>query len=136
MKYTIKHRTWYAYAESAPVCHNMLHLAPRNAPRQICSEYMLRIVPEPALLTRRTDWFGNVVDYFSIEGPHNGLEVTAQSVVEVLPATKPNAADSLPWEEVVRRSTPEATTADLSVYQLTLRSTRVRPSVQLRDYAK
>lgn len=136
MKYTIKHRTWYAYAESAPVCHNMLHLAPRDTPRQVCSEYLLRIAPEPAFMARRIDWFGNVVDYFSIESPHNGLEVTAQSIVEVLPATKLPPADSLPWEEVVRRSTPEATTADLSIYQLTLRSTRVRPSAQLRDYAQ
>ena len=136
MKYTINHRTWYAYAEAAPVCHNMLHLAPRDTPRQVCSEYSLRIVPEPAFTTRRTDWFGNVVDYFSIEGPHNGLEVTAQSIVEVLPPAKLTPVDSLPWEEIVRRSTPEATTADLAIYQLTLRSSRVRPSAQLRDYAQ
>lgn len=135
MKYTIKHRTWYAYAEAAPVCHNMLHLAPRDTTRQVCSDFRLRIVPEPAFITRRTDWFGNFVDYFSIEGSHNGLEVTSQSVVQVSPPRKLTPSDSLPWETVVRQSTPEATAADLSVYQLTLRSPRVRPTAQLRDYA-
>jgi transglutaminase-like putative cysteine protease len=133
MKYTIKHRTWYAYAEAAPVCHNMLHLAPRDTSRQVCSEYRLRIVPEPAFITRRTDWFGNVVDYFSIEGSHNGLEVTSQSVVQVSPT--PKLTDSLPWEAIVRQSTADAATADLTIYQLTLRSARVRPSAHLRDYA-
>jgi transglutaminase-like putative cysteine protease len=135
MKYTIKHRTWYAYAEAAPVCHNMLHLAPRDTMRQVCSGYRLRIVPEPAFITRRTDWFGNFVDYFSIEGSHNGLEVTSQSVVQVSPTPKLTLSDSLPWEGIVRLSTPEATAADLTIYQLTLRSPRVRPSAQLRDYA-
>jgi transglutaminase-like putative cysteine protease len=135
MKYTIKHRTWYAYAEAAPVCHNMLHLAPRDTPRQICSSYRLRIVPEPAFLARRTDWFGNLVDYFSIEGSHNGLEVTSQSIVHVSPAPKPAASESLPWEAVARQSTPEATATDLGIYQLTLRSPRVRTSATLRDYA-
>lgn len=135
MKYTIKHRTWYAYAEAAPVCHNMLHLAPRDTSRQVCSEYRLRIVPEPAFITRRTDWFGNFVDYFSIEGSHNGLEVTSQSVVQVSPSPKLASRESLPWEGIVRLSTPEATASDLTIYQLTLRSPRVRPSAQLRDYA-
>ncbi|MBA4107091.1 MAG: transglutaminase [Pirellula sp.] len=135
MKYTIKHRTWYAYAEAAPVCHNMLHLAPRDMPRQVCSDYRLRIVPEPAFIMRRTDWFGNFVDYFSIEGSHNGLEVLSQSIVRLSPPPKLTPSESLPWEAVVRQSTPEASAADLSVYQLTLRSPRVRPSVQLRDYA-
>jgi transglutaminase-like putative cysteine protease len=135
MKYTIKHRTWYAYAEAAPVCHNMLHLAPRDMPRQVCSDYRLRIVPEPALIMRRTDWFGNFVDYFSIEGSHNGLEVTSQCVVQVSSAPKLTPSDSLPWETVVRQSTADAATADLTIYQLTLRSARVRPSAHLRDYA-
>jgi transglutaminase-like putative cysteine protease len=134
-KYTIKHRTWYAYAEAAPVCHNMLHLAPRDAPRQLCSEHRLRIVPEPAFITRRTDWFGNHVDYFSIEGSHNGLEITSQSVVQVTPAPKVALSSSLPWETIARQSTADAAAADLTIYQLTLRSPRVRPSAQLRDYA-
>jgi transglutaminase-like putative cysteine protease len=134
-RYTIKHRTWYAYAEAAPVCHNMLHLAPRNTTRQICSDYRLRIVPEPAFIARRTDWFGNFVDYFSIEGSHNGLEVTSESVVHVSPPLKLASSESSPWESIVRQSTPEATAADLSIYQLTLRSPRVRPSAQLQDYA-
>lgn len=136
IKYTIKHRTWYAYAEAAPVCHNMLHLAPRDSNHQVCAEYRLQIVPEPAFMTRRTDWFGNIVDYFSIEGSHNGLEVTARSVVQVLPTPQFTPSESLPWEVASRQAMMAgAASADLSVYQLTLRSPRVRPSAELRDYA-
>lgn len=135
MKYTIKHRTWYAYAESAPVCHNMLHLAPRETPHQVCSDYRLRIVPEPALITRRADWFGNFIDYFSIEGAHNGLEITSQSNVNVTRPPKLNPSESPKWETIAQQSTAGTTSASLEVYQLTLRSSRVRPSQQLRQYA-
>lgn len=135
MKYTIKHRTWYAYAEAAPVCHNILHLAPRAVAHQVCADFRLRIVPEPAFVARRVDWFGNNVDYFSIEGSHNGLEVTSQCVIDVTRPPKLTPSESLPWEQVVRLSSPEAAKDDLTIYQLTLRSPRVRPSNALRDYA-
>ena len=75
MKYNFTHKTWYAYTEPAPVCHNLVHLAPRATPRQSCANYRLRIDPTPAFLSRRDDYFGNTVEYFSIEGPHRRLEV-------------------------------------------------------------
>ena len=135
MRYTIKHRTWYAYAEPAPVCHNVLHLAPRSTAQQKCAKFRLQIAPEPAFLARRTDWFGNLTDYFSIEGSHNGLEVAAECLVEVTPP-RPLPAEVPAWEAVARMATPEASRDDLSIYQLTLRSMRVRPSAQLREYAE
>ncbi len=52
MKYTIKHRTWYAYAEAAPVCHNMLHLAPRDTPRpDLLGLLGCGSFPEPAFIS-------------------------------------------------------------------------------------
>lgn len=136
MKYTIKHRTWYAYAESAPVCHNLLHLAPRATPRQTCANYRLHIVPEPAFTAQRTDWFGNCVDYFSIEGTHNGLEVTSQSSVQVAPPPTLTSAESLPWEAVTKLAGGVVPTTDLTLFQLTLSSSRIRRTPPLREYAQ
>jgi transglutaminase-like putative cysteine protease len=134
-KYSIKHRTWYAYAEPAPVCHNMLRLAPRPIESQRCKSFRLQIAPEPAFLARRNDWFGNFVDYFSIEGSHSGLEITSECLVEVAQPAALSAASSPRWESVCNLASPDAALDDLTIYQLTLRSARVRPSPALRDYA-
>lgn len=135
MNYTIKHRTWYAYAEPAPVCHNLLHLAPREAPRQSCRSHRLQISPTPASTSRRIDYFGNTIDYFSIEGAHTGLEVTSTSTVEVAPLSKAAAADSPRWEEVVQMAGAGSAERQLQNYQFTLPSQRVTPSAALRAFA-
>jgi transglutaminase-like putative cysteine protease len=135
MKYTIKHRTWYAYADPAPVCHNLLHLAPRDAPRQTCCSHHLQITPAPASTSRQMDYFGNPIDYFSIEGTHTGLEVTSTSAVEVAPLSKSGGNDSPRWEDVVLMAGAASAERQLQTYQLTLPSPRITPSGELRDYA-
>jgi transglutaminase-like putative cysteine protease len=135
MNYTIKHRTWYAYAEPAPVCHNLLHLAPREAPRQTCRSHRLQITPAPASTSRRIDYFGNPIDYFSIEGTHTGLEVTSTSTVEVAPRSTSATNDSPRWEDVVQMAGAATPERQLQTYQLTLPSLRITPSAELRAYA-
>jgi transglutaminase-like putative cysteine protease len=100
MKYHLVHKTSYSYSDPAPVCHNLVHLAPRTTGRQSCSNYRLRIDPAPAFLSRREDYFGNSVEYFSIEGPHRKLEVIAESSVEVRPLAPRRLEQSAPWESV------------------------------------
>ncbi|MCA9006420.1 MAG: transglutaminase family protein, partial [Planctomycetaceae bacterium] len=79
MKYKITHSTKYAYSQAVPVCHNLVHLAPRALPNQMCNEFQLLIHPEPFSITHRKDYFGNDVSYFSIDQAHLGLSVTATS---------------------------------------------------------
>jgi transglutaminase-like putative cysteine protease len=100
MKYHLTHKTWYAYTEPAPVCHNLVHLAPRATDRQACANYRLRIDPAPAFLSRRDDYFGNCVEYFSIEGAHRRLEVVAESTIDVRPLALRPLEGSPPWEAV------------------------------------
>lgn len=133
MRYTVTHRTWYAYSETAPVCHNLAHLAPRTTERQSALRYELAIEPAPTITQQRVDYFGNLVDYFSIEQSHNGLEVTASSEVDVQPTPERNLAASIPWEEAARLALGPAD--DLTICQLTLPSTRVTPTAELRRYA-
>jgi transglutaminase-like putative cysteine protease len=104
MKYHITHKTSYTYTELVPICHNLVHLAPRSTPYQKCSEYELKIDPAPAFISYRDDCFGNRTEYFSIEGGHEKLEIIAESTIDVTTNPAQAASDSLPWEEcVVRR---------------------------------
>jgi hypothetical protein len=80
------------------VFHNLVHLAPRATPRQTCTDYRLRVDPTPAFLSRREDYFGNHIEYFSIEGPHRKLEVAAESTVEVRPLDVRLLEQSPAWE--------------------------------------
>ena len=62
MKYRIQHATRYGYTETVPVCHNQVHLAPRDSLHQSCDGFRLMVSPAPSGLGVRTDYFGNRVD--------------------------------------------------------------------------
>ena len=64
MKYRVNHVTRYSYSEPVPVCHNLVHLAPRELPFQSCQRYRLSVVPEVHERSRRVDTFGNQVGLF------------------------------------------------------------------------
>jgi transglutaminase-like putative cysteine protease len=103
MKYKVTHTTKYSYSEAVPVCHNLVHLAPRDLPHQTCDDFRLLIHPEPIEFSHRTDYFGNDVSYFAIDQAHRGLTVTATSQVNVSAAGSIKASETLPWDELVRR---------------------------------
>ncbi len=135
MLFSVKHVTWYSYTEMAPFCHNRVHLAPRDTARQTCREYRLTVEPQPASVERSTDYFGNWIDFFSVRGGHPSLTVTAQSTVELHPPAPPDAAASLPWEEVVKSSQADLSNEGLGILQLTFPSPRVPRLGALGDYA-
>jgi transglutaminase-like putative cysteine protease len=140
VKYRITHKTWYVYAELAPVCHNLVHLSPRDTSNQKCDDYRLLIDPVPAFLAQRTDYFGNLTQYFSIETAHRKLEITAESMVEVQAPKAPEVAP-IPWRECVVHPANEVAaeagnhSIDPVDYQLALPSARVPVLADLRDYA-
>jgi transglutaminase-like putative cysteine protease len=141
MKYRITHKTWYEYADLAPVCHNLVHLAPRTTSKQSCQRFDLTINPSPAFLANRTDAFGNRVDYFSIERAHHKLEIFAESEVEVRPLEQRINGPIATWEEcVVARDSNGKESAGTMVepenWLLRLASPRIPPLPALRDYAE
>jgi transglutaminase-like putative cysteine protease len=141
MKYHLTHKTWYAYSEPAPVCHNLVHLAPRATERQSCERYRLRIDPAPAFLSRRNDYFGNTIEYFSIEGAHRKLEIVAESAVEVTPLNSRRLEQSAPWESVAvaARHTgdplQELETIEPLPWQMIFTSPRISSTPELATYA-
>jgi transglutaminase-like putative cysteine protease len=135
MRYTVRHVTTYSYTEPVPVCHNQVHLAPRDMARQTCHEYQLLVEPAPSNHTDRRDYFGNDVDYFSIQEAHERLSVTATSVVDVSPSTMAARPTSPAWEQMAAKSKTDRSHDGLAVYHFTLPSPRVVPSPALGDYA-
>ena len=85
MKYKVTHITRYTYSEAVPVCHNEVRLTPRQGPGQTCEDCRLLINPTPSGSGSRLDYYGNVVNFFSIQEAHDTLTVTASSRVTVAP---------------------------------------------------
>ena len=105
VKYNVTHTTKFSYSEPVPVCHNLVHLAPRAIAHQTCHEFSLLLSPAPPYRHRRLDYFGNQVDHFSIHVAHQGLTVTAHSQVEILPSPVPDAAATPAWTELAQSRT-------------------------------
>ncbi|MBK1640558.1 transglutaminase [Chromatium okenii] len=103
MKFRVTHLTRYEYAEPVSLCHSIAHLKPLRTRRQQCLSSHLRVDPWPAVMREREDFFGNRVNYFSIQQAHNVLEVTASSELELTPLVVPTTDKTPAWERVVQR---------------------------------
>ncbi|MBM81213.1 MAG: transglutaminase [Planctomycetaceae bacterium] len=101
--YRIVHTTNYDYSDPVPVCHNQLHLSPRDTDWSRCTSHRLAIDPTPMHVSRRSDWFGNYVKSFSLQENHQKLCVTARSRVEVTPQAVPGISDAPSWEKIASR---------------------------------
>lgn len=134
MRYRITHITKYAYAEPVAVGHNLVHLAPRTTSVQRQESHRLIVLPEPIDLARRTDSFGNRVDYFSIEEVHWGLSLSATSEVTVTETAYD--LPGRPWEEVRDALPATQREAGIPPYQFAFASALVPTSRELADYAR
>jgi transglutaminase-like putative cysteine protease len=136
VRYDVRHTTAYSYSEPVPVCHNEIHLVPRELSRQRLLATALDVDPQPAGVSTSTDYFGNQVGYFSVEEGHDRLVVTATSSVAVTPPVSWQECGSTPWEairdEVAVAVTPEATAAR----EFVLDSPFVRSAPYLGDWAR
>ena len=79
--YRIIHRTNYRYNAPVARCRNEAHLRPRDTARQHCLSNDLMVEPTPTSWSERTDFFGNPVSSFVVDGPFDELTVTSTSVV-------------------------------------------------------
>tara|TARA_R110002111_G_scaffold262289_1_gene337852 strand:+ start:147993 stop:148904 length:912 start_codon:yes stop_codon:yes gene_type:complete len=136
MKYKVTHTTKYAYSQAVPVCHNLIHLAPRTLPHQVCHDYKLLVHPEPFSISNRKDYFGNDVSYFSIDQAHLGLAVTATSRVTVSPIPEVSEAETPSWETVVKELANDRSPEGLDADQFVFDSRGVKHFPALVDYAK
>jgi transglutaminase-like putative cysteine protease len=99
-KYAITHKTHYEYSSPSSLCHNQMHLRPRDCPYQCVHQSYVEVSPTPDSRYCWNDSFGNRSEFFSIEQLHPNLTVTAKSIVE---RSKPQYdLDRSPtWRQVV-----------------------------------
>lgn len=95
--FTVHHVTRYRYEQPATLCHNEAHLCMRSTPDQTVDESWVIIDPAPDDRSERIDLYGNWVTYFSLQSPHDQLEVAATSRVRRSPTTR-HESEWLPWE--------------------------------------
>ena len=81
-RYRVVHVTEYSYSEPVTLCHNETRMTPLQSPNQACGESRITVSPTPEEQVSRTDFFGNAVNYFGVEQPHEQLRVEAHSIVD------------------------------------------------------
>lgn len=131
MKYRVTHSTKYRYSQPVSICHNKVHLCPRSLFYQTASDYRLLITPEPVETIEQVDYFGNRVDYFSIEEPHSTLTVTAITHVELKSVERPAKFNNSPaWEEIAHSIATRRDEPNLSAFHFSFPS-RLAPREDL-----
>ncbi|HEX8324350.1 MAG TPA: transglutaminase family protein [Tepidisphaeraceae bacterium] len=132
MKLRVRHTTAYVYGETVPLCHNLVHICPRDTHHQRLLEYELTIVPTPVAVRTGEDYFGNSVAWFSLQEPHRELSITAVSLVDIAKGVSGTPLSDA-WESAVHS---EATTADAEARAYAFESPYIPISPKLADYAR
>jgi len=136
VKYKVTHITEYFYGEPVPLCHNVVHLKPRDTVRQTVLSHTTTVTPNPVTRSERLDFFGNIVNWFGIQEPHSSLRIVARSMVDVKQIDPPTELWCPAWNDVTRmlhdRRIPGAQDAIQFVYD----SPFIPSSPELADYAR
>src|ERR1700761_1653583 len=117
MIYKIVHRTTYKYKYPVSVGSHVACLKPRTLARHRLEQSELQIVPSPAIMTERVDYFGNHQYFFNIEEPHDELVVESRSRVVMAEAAPDLRQSSPPWEEIVRTLPGDLSPEAVDAYQ-------------------
>ena len=133
--YRITHHTRYRYPEPVAISQNQLRMFPREMGRVTCQRVEIEISPEPELLHRHQDYFGNGVVSFAIESLHRQLDVTVRSEVTVNGLDGSQAA-SPAWEELARRVQQSEDANWFEAQGFCYDSPRIRRDEVFADYAR
>ncbi|MDB5295903.1 MAG: transglutaminase domain protein [Phycisphaerales bacterium] len=142
MRYRVQHITEYRYAEPVPLCHNVVHLRPRETDRQACEATEIDVTPAPAARRDRVDFFGNHAMFLGLQEPHRQLRIECTSEVEVKPFAPPADFDWPAWEDVADRlgtccrGGPPPDPDLLDARQFSFDSPQVPRAAALADYAR
>jgi transglutaminase-like putative cysteine protease len=135
MTYRLIHRTTYTYKQPVSFGTHVAYLIPRSQPHHLCTSHELLVTPAPASLRERSDYFGNTFAFFTIQEPHEELNIEARSrvVVDGPSVAWPGSAPA--WDEVVRALPSDLSEAGLDAYQFTFESPRIRLGRAFAAYA-
>ncbi len=119
MKYQVRHTTRYQYSQRVNQCYNLAYLIPRDTDTQRCPRSVTRVEPQPDYSARRRDYFGNKAYHFSVHTPHDRLEITTESQIEIA---------------LARRTLPLDFGNACQQVQQTLQQSRDREVMQAREF--
>jgi transglutaminase-like putative cysteine protease len=100
VRYAISHKTVYQYNNVVSVSHHLMRLTPRELPHQHPVNHQLSAQPAPAVMDSHQDYFGNVVSFVTVEGPHRELTVHSQAQVDLAARSAVPPESTSAWEEV------------------------------------
>jgi transglutaminase-like putative cysteine protease len=135
MRYRVIHRTTFKYRHPVTVGKHVACLCPRTLPDQHVVESQLHIEPVPATMTERTDYFGNLLYFFTVQEPHKELVVETRSQVNVKAKQRPSLVESISWEQAVEQVQVDQSPAGLDAFQFRFESPRIKPRPEFAAYA-
>lgn len=98
-RYRIEHTSHYRYDTEVTASFNEARLTPLSTRWQTPLESTLRI-EQASWQYQYVDYWGTPVRVFEVTRPHRELMISARSLVEVEPHTRPRPVDSIGWPEL------------------------------------
>ncbi len=95
----VEHVTVYRYAAPVELSHHQAHLRPLDSHVQKSESFRMQVLPQPLHHTSSRDWLGNHRACFTVNQPHQELEVRSHSRVRVAPSPHLDAEASAAWED-------------------------------------
>jgi transglutaminase-like putative cysteine protease len=135
MRYRVTHTTSYRYADPVDLASHMLHLKPRALAHQRVLSAALSAEPAPSRVVDGTDHFGNGVAWMFLDLPHERFEVTTEARIDVAFPRPPDAAATLPWEEV-RQSAQRGGSGAWEAAEFSFHSPMAPPDAGATAYAE
>ncbi|MBS0266154.1 MAG: transglutaminase family protein [Planctomycetes bacterium] len=136
MLYRVTHITTYDYTEPVSLCQNLAHLAPRMASGQTCLETSLQITPQPAVLVRQMDYFGNPATFFAVQESHRRLTLKAEHTIDVHTTPPVDPVQTLPWDEVRDELRFDRSAEGLGAAEFLYNSRYIEARPEFLDYAR
>lgn len=134
MQYLLSHRTTYRYASSVDSAHHIAHLRARPFPGQKVTSIGITTQPQPALAVQHVDHFGNLIDIYRIDQPHQRFDIEVRAAVEVRFPDPPPEKETPPWEEVRKALNGDGFPAPVEASEFVHDSPLVPTDEALRTY--
>lgn len=135
MIYKLRHLTVYEYDAQVASTALALRLTPREDAAQGLYEHKIDIVPRPADVQQRTDFYGNTVCFVTIDEPHTELRIKSLARVEINHQPTLLVPDT-PWEEIAAHALSCRDISAVAPAHFLFPSPRVQLSAAVTDYAR
>ena len=135
MLFEVTHTTRYIYETSVSHSLNEVRLTPRALANQEVRKTGIRVLPEPAFMHNRKDYYDNEVTLFELFEKHEHLEIASESLVEVN-AVNGGQVSQMSWAEAQKAIAGQSDEAAIAASEFIYNSPHVSVTPQLEEYAR